>query len=124
MLLWGCSLFGGPSRPQPSGGAYSGPPVTIDSMSDMHVVVMQAPTAGWTLEVDDERRRRGGYDAFITITTPNPAYSHAQVEVEQRLATRIRGDQAIAVYARVLDVAGKGRASGYGLAAQDKGSGG
>jgi len=113
----GCGLFG-PSRPSPAPGPYAGPPVSVEVLDGVHTVRMEAPTAGWSMELDDEQLRDGGRDVFITIESPDPAYEHAQAQVEQFLTTRVPSHTPITVYARLRERGPGGSTAGYRLAAR------
>lgn len=81
---------------------YSGPPIAIDSSGREHVLVLSAPSAGWSFTLDMVRESRRRQDLYVTIRRPNPLYEYAQVVVEQRLASPVPTSQPVAVYARVL----------------------
>lgn len=95
----GCTSFHAPN-PTVS-GSYQGPPLSLTSSSDAHVVVFQAPSPGWTLSLDEVRDRLGGKNAFITLRQPDPKFAYAQVVVEQNLATSVPTDIPLALFARI-----------------------
>lgn len=112
VVLVGCSSSGTrPPTANPRG--YDGPPLSIGQVGDEHLVVLTAPTAGWTFSLDEIRPRMGGKDVFVTVRRPNPAYLHTQAEVEQNLGTRVALSDPIDVYARVLDFDDKGKTLVY-----------
>ena len=108
VVLIGCSSSG--TRPPTANDqGYDGPPLSVGQVGDEHLVVLTAPTAGWTFSLDEVRSRMGGKDVFVTVRRPNPAYLHPQAVVEQNLGTRVPLSDPIDVYARVLDYDDKGK---------------
>lgn len=118
-LLVGCA--GTTSPPDIMDVAYQGPALTLEQRGGLHVVVAQTPSPGWTFKLDrlfDGYRHQG---AYVSLTQPNPAFSYAQVMVEQRLATSVLASQPIRVYARVADFMGEApTGDGYALAASSE----
>ena len=53
VLIIGCGSTQGP--PPPSDAAFQGPLVSIEQANAKHIVVVQAPSAGWTIERDVPR---------------------------------------------------------------------
>lgn len=108
VLLIGCTSSG--TRPPTANDeGYTGPPLHVAEAGEEHVVVLTAPTAGWTFSLDEVRSRMGGMDVFVTVRRPNPAYLHPQAIVEQNLGTRVPTTEDIDVYARVLDYDDEGK---------------
>lgn len=83
-------------------GAYSGPPMTVDSSEAEHIVVTSSPSGGWRFTLDQVREAYQTQRAFVTMRRPNPALSNTQAVVEQRVATTVYRDNNIQVYARVV----------------------
>ncbi len=95
---------GGGRRPvKSSSGVYDGPPVTLDSSGSQHVVVLQAPSAGWTFSLDRAERKLRGTELFLTATGPDPAFMHAQHVVSLRAGTGVESDRPVVVYVRVTE---------------------
>lgn len=102
-LLSGCAFWGdGPSISR-SGEPYAGPELRVESDRPHHVVVMNAPSGGWTIRLDRVEQFLDRREAFLTITRPNPAYAHTQAFVEQHVATPVDRNLPLHVFARVLD---------------------
>jgi len=99
--------------PRANDVGYTGPPLDLKVVAGEHVVVLTAPTAGWTFSLDEIRPRMGGTNAFVTIRRPNPAYLVTQAQVEQNLGTGVSTAESIDVYARLLDYDDKGKSLNY-----------
>jgi len=82
---------------------YAGPPVSVDSSGDEHVVVITAPTGGWQARYDGQARRFKGQRVFVTLLTPDPTQSHTQALVKHHVATPVDAQTPIDVYVRVLE---------------------
>jgi hypothetical protein len=118
-LLAACSASG-PRPPRGNETGYSGPSISINTAAAEYVVVLKAPTAGWSFSLDEVRDRMGGKNVFVTVRRPNPAYLHAQAEVEQNLGTRVSSSESITVFARVLEYNDRGKKLVYYQAAGSK----
>lgn len=103
LFIGGCG--GGLPAPRIADGAYEGPPLSIDQSGRTAVVVMEAPTPGWSVTVDRSSEARDHWQAFVTIRRPNPAYMYAQMIVKQNLLTTVESRRPLRVYARVLEFA-------------------
>ncbi len=103
LFIGGCG--GGAPAPRITDGAYEGPPLSIDQTGRTAVVVMEAPTPGWSVTVDRSSEARDHWQAFVTIRRPNPAYMYAQMIVKQNLLTTVESRRPLRVYARVLEFA-------------------
>ena len=83
-------------------GRYHGPPLVLTPGTAGHDVVFTAPTPGWSISLDRSVERFERREIFVTLRRPNPAYSYAQVTVEQRLATGAPTSTTVALFARVI----------------------
>lgn len=121
--FWG---GGGPREMKKEGRGYDGPPIAIDStaggggegagaVGEQHMLVLTAPSAGWSFMLDTVRESYKQREVFVTVVGPNPAYSYAPGPVEQHLGTAVESRVPITVYARVLEYAEKAEGQGYGL---------
>ena len=90
---------------------YRGPAVALDSGGSQHIAIVTTPTGGWSVQLDQARRRLEATDAFITLRRPNPAVLTTQALVEHRVATSVPTGTAVVVYVRVLE----DRQSGEGV---------
>ncbi len=109
-VVSGCRGSGsGRAPPKAISASYDGPPVEVESSGPQHVVVFQAPSAGWSFTMDRSEPARRTTDVFLTATRPNPAFMHAQQVVPLRAGTGVPADKPVDVYVRVLDF---GRAGG------------
>lgn len=100
VLIIGCGSTQGP--PPPSDAAFQGPPVSIEQANARHIVVVQAPSAGWTIECDATWEQQKHWDVYITLRQPDPRFMYAQQIVSLRVATDVRAAEAIRVLARVV----------------------
>lgn len=67
------------------------------------VIVAMAPSVGWQVRYDGQRREQDAHAIFITMTRPNPKYTHAQVVTGHRIGTQIRIGEPMLLYVRVLE---------------------
>ena len=96
----GCGSTQGP--PPPSDAAFQGPLVSIEQANAKHIVVVQAPSAGWTIERDATQEQQKRWDVYITLREPDPRFMYTQQVVSLRVATDVRAAEAIRVLARVV----------------------
>lgn len=82
---------------------YTGPRVSADTSSEHYVLVMTAPTAGWEFTFDQAKPALGFTEVYVTARTPNPAYMHAQAEVQQRIGTSVETTAPIRAFVRAVD---------------------
>lgn len=82
---------------------YGGPPMEVDSSRRVHQLVMQAPSAGWTLTLDRTIEHEGVQRVFATIRRPDPRFVYAMQVVTQHIATSIPSDQPLEVFVRTMD---------------------
>lgn len=89
---------------------YDGPPIRLEHSTRGHRAVIEAPTAGWSLELDSVADAPGRTDVFVTIRRPDPGFAYSQAVVTQRLATGVRPAENVRLLARVLahDASGRG----------------
>jgi hypothetical protein len=125
LTLAGC--FSGASRPEKEGQTYGGPPISIESSEAVatapiaglgmtgaqHIVVLAAPTAGWSFTLDSVQDAYQRREVYLTIMRPNPAYPGARAAVQQRMASEVELRAPIDVYARVLDYTPRPEPSPY-----------
>lgn len=100
VLIIGCGSTQGP--PPPSDAAFQGPLVSIEQANAKHIVVVQAPSAGWTIERDATQEQQKRWDVYITLREPDPRFMYTQQVVSLRVATDVRAAEAIRVLARVV----------------------
>lgn len=79
------------------------PPIRLAQTSGRHLVVMQVPTGGWTLSIDNTDVTPDGRRVHLTARRPDPAFMHTQALVELRVLTEVPQDTPIELVARVLD---------------------
>jgi hypothetical protein len=101
LLLPACG--GGGGQVDRGSGAYSGPDIRIDSTGPKHLLILTAPSAGWSFTFDQVRPAFGHQELFVTVVSPNPAAAHAQVVVEQRLGTTVDSGTPLTVLVRTLE---------------------
>ncbi len=93
----------------------SAPPIRIDSSEEVHLIVMQAPHPGWSIDLDKDEPVVSGKRVYFTIRRPDPAMLYPQVIVEKQLRTLVHSDTEIELYGRILDHAETTRKRGYAL---------
>lgn len=113
--LAGCRATPPPPRVD---GSYGGPPIRLESAGSQHLIVLEAPSGGWTFSLDLVRPTADGHEAFVTVTEPNPAFVYAAQVVEQRIGSTVPSGERIAVYARRLEWGQRAGRRGYELIAR------
>tara|TARA_R110000868_G_scaffold119469_1_gene316486 strand:+ start:178275 stop:178727 length:453 start_codon:yes stop_codon:yes gene_type:complete len=89
------------------------PPIAVESGEDRHLVVMQAPSPGWSIRLDATELTPDGKRVFVTIRKPDPAYQYTQQIVLMRVLTSVRLDSNIEVVGRLLEFNEKTKGRGY-----------
>ena len=89
------------------------PMVTLEQSDLHHLIVMQAPSPGWSLRLDSTERTPTGKRVFITLRKPDPAYEYTQQIVMMRVLTSVRHDTEIQVVGRMLNHNEKSKGMGY-----------
>ena len=115
-LAPGCA--GGGGHVEKGQGRYDGPAIRIDSTGTQHLLILTAPTAGWSFTFDQVKKAFGHQELFVTVTKPNPAAMHAQVIVEQRLGTSVDSKTPLTVFVREVDFGSDPDARPYEFAAK------
>lgn len=88
--------------PQASERAYSGPPIRLQSSGSQHVVLVDAPTGGYSLMIDRVQERAGFHDIFVTVREPDPRFLHTQAVTPLRALAPLASSTPARVCARVL----------------------
>ncbi|MFK7759451.1 MAG: hypothetical protein AB8C13_05840 [Phycisphaerales bacterium] len=91
----------------------SAPPIMLEQGEDKHLIVMQAPSPGWSVRLDKTERTPDGKRVYITIRRPDPAFQYTQQLVQMRLLTTVRLDNDIEVVGRLLNHDEKTKNRGY-----------
>lgn len=89
-------------RPPVQSAPYAGPTITVQVMRGQHVLVLSAPSPGWTLSLDAARREFAHDEVFVSVREPSPAIMRAPRPVRQELATEVDAARPLRVFARVL----------------------
>ena len=89
------------------------PQIMLEDDEEFHMIVMQAPSPGWSLRLDSTERTPEGKRVFVTIRKPDPAYVYTQQIVLMRVLTRVRLDTELEVVGRLLDFDEKTKGKGY-----------
>jgi len=107
-LSGGCSIFSSifssssatefRTDPEPWGG----PSIEVTQTEGQNAVIVRAPSPGWTVTLDGDRRRLDYDEVFVTLREPDPAFVYPQVIAEHRLLTSVPAERDIEVYARTL----------------------
>lgn len=79
------------------------PPIRLSQTGGRHLVIMHAPTGGWTFTIDRAEVTPEGRRIFVTARRPDPAFMHTQAFVELRALSEVSADIPVEVVARVLD---------------------
>jgi hypothetical protein len=109
----------GPDRfvPSKDNQAWVRPPIWIESTPDWTIVV-EPPTGGWQVSLDQIMEQLGHTEVFVTIRPPNPAYLVTPAPVQQRVVTSIHQDTVLWVYAREQNWKGQPAQASFSLAAK------
>ncbi|MFN9992794.1 MAG: hypothetical protein ACK54H_05555 [Phycisphaerales bacterium] len=91
------------SLPELSPEPYSGPALSLEAVGGNYLVVLNAPTPGYSMLIDRSEQERAYREIFVTVRKPNPQFAYAQMMVTQRAATGVDTKQGVKVYARFLD---------------------
>lgn len=89
------------------------PQIMLDASETHHLVVMQAPSPGWSIRLDATERTPEGKRVFVTIRQPDPSYVYPQQIVLMRALTSARLDSSIEVVGRMLEHDEKTKGRGY-----------
>ena len=98
-----CSLMPWGSRTVITDPDPAMPEIRLDRASGRHLVVMHAPTGGWTFGVDKSEVIPDGRRVYLTARRPDPAFMHTQAFVELRALTEVPVETEVELVARVLD---------------------
>jgi len=82
---------------------YAGPPLGLESKGKSHIVVLEAPTGGYSLTIDRVLERAGFYDVFVTVRTPDPRFFYTQAMTRLRAQAPLASAVPVRVCARVLE---------------------
>ena len=91
----------------------SAPEFKVDANLTNHLLVMQAPSPGWSVRLDRTERTEQGKRVYITIRKPDPAYLYSQQIVLMRTLTSVRSDTTIEIAGRLLDFDESTKNKGY-----------
>lgn len=79
------------------------PPMRVSEAEDRKVVVVEAPSPGWTIEFDRSEKVSGAHRVLLTMRRPDPAFFYPQTIVEQSVITDVRAGTPVRVYRRLAD---------------------
>lgn len=89
------------------------PSMTVKDLDSRRLLVMQAPSPGWSIRIDATDRTPEGKRVFVTIRKPDPAFQYTQQIVLMRALTSVRADTEIEVVGRLLEHNEKTKNKGY-----------
>lgn len=89
------------------------PAMTVEDLDSRRLLVMQAPSPGWSIRIDATDRTPEGKRVFVTIRKPDPAFQYTQQIVLMRALTSVRADSEIEVVGRLLEHNEKTKNKGY-----------
>ncbi|MDX9912833.1 MAG: hypothetical protein RBS39_13495 [Phycisphaerales bacterium] len=92
---------------------YEGPPIRVEGVAGAQQVIVEAPSPGWAVTLDDVRPGSVRSEVRVTITRPNPQFLYPQMVVTQRIATGLDAGAPALVGVRVLDFAQSGHEVPY-----------
>lgn len=104
-MIIGCS--GRSPPPSISSDAYTGPDLRLNNSDGRQLVVAHPPSPGYMVRVDRVMDGYGYRSAFLTIRTPNPAFTYPPTPVVQRVTTNVHSTTPLKVFARVEDFKGE-----------------
>lgn len=97
--------------------AWTGPEIWVES-TPQWTVVAEPPIGGWRVNLVQIMEELGRTEVFITLQPPNPAFIVTPEPVTQRIATPIRQDTHMWVYARQMNWQGQPASGPFSLAAK------
>lgn len=103
LTLPACSLVPWGSRTVITDPDPATPEIRLDRTSGRHLIVMHAPSGGWTLGIDKSEVTPDGRRVYLTVRRPDPAFMHTQAFVELRALTEVPVETEVELVARVLD---------------------
>jgi len=89
------------------------PLIMLEENDTHHLVVMQAPSPGWSIRLDATERTPTGKRVFVTLRSPDPAYEYPQQIVQMHVLTSVRLDSNIDVVGRLLEFNERTKGKGY-----------
>ena len=89
------------------------PLIMLEENDTHHLVVMQAPSPGWSIRLDATERTPSGKRVFVTLRRPDPAYEYPQQIVQMHVLTSVRLDSDIDVVGRMLEHDERTKGKGY-----------
>lgn len=109
LALAGCSST--PKGPEVGRGSFDGPPISVSSSGAVHQAVVQAPSPGWFVRLDETVQTADATEAYISLVQPNPEMVYTQQIVEQRLNLGVGTENRLALFARVIPFSEKSGSS-------------
>lgn len=91
------------AEPEVIEGPWDGPAMRVEQDARQRRVVMEAPTPGWQLTLDQVRKRFERSDVYVTARRPDPTMAYPQVIVELAAGTGVSPGEAVRVHARVVE---------------------
>ena len=88
------------AAPEPDG---ANPTVSIEPGYERHVIVVTAPTGGWSLRWEKRVVRDGTVEEYLTIRRPNPEIYHVQAVTPHRINSNAPLSGPVKVFTRVVD---------------------
>lgn len=85
------------------------PPVSLVQVASpvarqsLHAVQIEAPTGGWSAQLDQERAAWQRREVYITLTRPSPLFVTTQAITPILVATNVPAGEAIDVFLRLAD---------------------
>ncbi len=89
------------------------PAMSVRELDGRKLLVMQAPSPGWSIRIDATDRTPEGKRVFVTIRRPDPAFQYTQQIVLMRALTSVRANTEIEVVGRLLEHNEKTKNKGY-----------
>ena len=89
------------------------PAMSVRELDGRKLLVMQAPSPGWSIRIDATDRTPEGKRVFVTIRKPDPAFQYTQQIVLMRALTSVRANTEIEIAGRLLEHNEKTKNKGY-----------
>lgn len=94
------------------------PAMSVRELDGRKLLVMQAPSPGWSIRIDATDRTPEGKRVFVTIRKPDPAFQYTQQIVLMRALTSVRANTEIEIVGRLLEHNEKTKNKGYAKVTQ------
>lgn len=81
----------------------SNPTVAIEPGDQRHIIVVTAPTGGWSLRWEKRVVRDGTVEEYLTVRRPDPEFAHVQAVTPHRINSNAPLSGPLKVFVRIVD---------------------